>query len=627
MGRRTELYAAEPAVAFDRPLPPQWADRLVETQVDTVMGRPAEAVLWFRDPGHALLTDLRVTISRPLTVEVTSVAGRTHRLVFGGEVVGLETEVDGNGTFTKVRAMDLGHRLMRGRRVAAYVDRTLAEVTGELARRNGLTVGKMVGGGERIAHLSQPNLTDWELLAHLAEERGRYLTVHDRQLDIRPIPPASSAPPAEAGARGNPFVLQHGRNLRSVRAVVSSLEAVSAVQVRGWDPVAKQPVTDLADVERDVGGRVRSGFPARRLASAFGGSPRLLVAGRPYTTARQVSAAARALAEEAAAGTAELEAAVVGTPQLSAGLPVTLSGIGEPFSGQYTVTACRHSFDGECGYRTRVWVGRLPPPVVPPPPPLCGLGVATGTVVDIKEPDRGERGAVRLRLPWLSQDYVTDWARSVHFGGQGGGGVFSPEVGDEVLVGFEHGRLDRPYVLGGLYNGVDGPTGHEVPLVDADTGRLNRRSFVSRAGDRVELLSAAKQPQGVRLQTGDGKVCAHLDRKNTGMVVTAAGGDTPVRLHLDGQNQQVTLDAGAKGTVTIRAGTVRIEAASEDGGAGGALVLSGKDVTVTASGSLKLEGGTETEITGKDVTATATANLKLNGDTKTEITGKRVDIN
>ena len=33
--------------------------------------------------------------------------------------------------------------------------------------------------------------------------------------------------------------------------------------------------------------------------------------------------------------------------------------------------------------------------------------------------------------------------------------VWLPQVNDEVLVGFEHGDVRFPYVLGGLWNGVD----------------------------------------------------------------------------------------------------------------------------------------------------------------------------
>ena len=38
-----------------------------------------------------------------------------------------------------------------------------------------------------------------------------------------------------------------------------------------------------------------------------------------------------------------------------------------------------------------------------------------------------------------------------------GGSLFLPEVGDEVLVAFEHGDLRRPYIVGKLWNTTDPP--------------------------------------------------------------------------------------------------------------------------------------------------------------------------
>ncbi|GHF70346.1 type IV secretion protein Rhs [Streptomyces mashuensis] len=581
------LYAAEPVVAFGSPLREEWAGRLVEAYVDTALGVPARATLRFRDPEHRLLTSAGIAVGVPLTVAVATALRRSRTGVFDGEVTALETEADADGTFTTVRAMDRGHRLMRGRRVAAHVETTVAEVAERLAARHGLKAGRIDAERTRIPHLAQPNLTDWELLNHLADERGLRLSVEGGTVHMRRPAAASGAPAPGTGADRSPFVLEYGENLLALRAAVSSEGQVAGVEVRGWDPQGKAALSTRAGAGDSD--RLRLGVTPGRLGTAFPGpEPELLVGGRGHATAPRVDAAARALAQEAAAAMAQVSAEVVGTPELAAGVPVALTGVGEPFAGQYTVTSCRHSFDGDQGYRTLVGVGPLPPPVVPYPPPLCALGVAVGIVTDIKEPGQGQRGAVRLRLPWLSQEYVTDWVRTVQWGGAGGGGVFAPEAGDEVLVGFEHGRLDRPYVIGGLYNGVDGPTDHKLPLVDAGTGRANRRSLASRAGDRLELLSATDGPQGVRLRTGDGKLDAHLDRKDSTIALTAGdgGGGATLRISLDARgNGTLTVDAGPSGRLVLTAGTVEI---------------TGGTVTVTSDGDLTL-GGQRTTVTGNTV--------------------------
>ncbi|GHC44379.1 VgrG-related protein [Streptomyces cinnamoneus] len=590
-------YAAEPVLAFAGvPLPETWSEQLVAAAVESATNLPSTAYVRFRDPQHRLLAAARIKVGCALTVSVAAARHRTRTVVFDGEVTALETEVDADGSFTAVHAADRGHRLMRGRRVAAYVDSTVAEVAARAAARHGLRTGRVEADGTRVPHLAQPNLTDWELLAHLADQQGLHLTAEGAVLEMRRLPPATAAP--GTGADRSPYVLQYGVNLLSLRAAVSSTRQVGEVEVRGWDAVAKAPVVGKAPATGS--NRLRLGTTPGELAAAFGGQSGpglLLVSGRPYTTARQVQAAARALADETAAGTGELEATVAGTPQLRAGVAVSVNGTGAPFSGQYVLTSCRHTFDGNHGYLTQVRVGALPPPVVPHPPPLCVAGVAVGVVTDIREPGQGQRGAVRLRLPWLSQDYVTDWVRTLQWGGTGGGGVISPEAGDEVLVGFEHGRLDRPYVLGGLYNGKDAPTDHALPLVDSGTGRVNRRSVASRAGDRLELLTAPKGgPQGVRLLSGDGKVTAHLDRAGTAVRLRAGGPGKTVRAELDGRGSTVTIDAGPDGTVVLKAGTVRVEAKKPGGG----VVITGSRVCVESTGELSLKGAT-TRITGLPV--------------------------
>ena len=70
--------------------------------------------------------------------------------------------------------------------------------------------------------------------------------------------------------------------------------------------------------------------------------------------------------------------------------------------------------------------------------------------------------------------------------------MFLPEVGDEVLVGFDHGDVDQPYVLGGLYNGVDKPPLQD-DLIDGSDGKVNQRGFVSRLGHQLVFLDVRRQ--------------------------------------------------------------------------------------------------------------------------------------
>jgi len=105
-------------------------------------------------------------------------------------------------------------------------------------------------------------------------------------------------------------------------------------------------------------------------------------------------------------------------------------------------------------------------------------GVTAGIVTGNKDPDK--MGRVKVRFPWLSEQNETDWIRmTVFMAGGERGSFFLPEVGDEVLVAFEHGDINRPYVIGALWNGTDGP-----PETNQD-GQNNIRKIRSRSGHEI----------------------------------------------------------------------------------------------------------------------------------------------
>lgn len=513
-------YSAVPVVTADRPLPEQWANRLTGARVDTDDGTPAFASLRFRDPFHQLLTGTGIGIGTPLTISAVTVASRRQVRVFTGEVTGLASEYDDDGTFTVLRAHDQAHRLTQGRRLAVWQDTTVGQVVSDIAAQAGLRAGRVTASSARYPRLVQPNVTDWQFLRSLAELHGAVVTVEDGALSLAPPAPASLAPDPNQDDSQNPYLLTYGENLLALNAAVASTGPVNAIGVRGWNPSAKEPLAEQATV--GASDQVEIGTTAGDLAKTFTGNGITELVATRYALEYHLAAAAKSFAADAAAAFAELEATVTGTPELVAGSPVTLAAVGPPFSGRYTVTGVSHQFDPDHGYRTQVsFTSRRRSAQLAGAGQAAAAipGLAVGIVTDVREPDGVESGAVKVTFPWLNDQYTSDWARTVQFGGVGGGGVISPSQGDEVLVGFEQGRLDRPYVLGGLYNGKDKPSSDDIPLTTS-AGKVNRRSLSSRAGDRIDLLDTDSEP-GVLLTTGDGNVQVRLDRASGTLTLTA----------------------------------------------------------------------------------------------------------
>src|SRR5205085_10341153 len=86
------------------------------------------------------------------------------------------------------------------------------------------------------------------------------------------------------------------------------------------------------------------------LANKFGATTFVAV-DRAHTTQPSVDAVAKALADQIAGAFAEAEGTAKGDPRLKAGTPVSVGLAGDPFDGQYTLSATRHVFSPE-GYKT-----------------------------------------------------------------------------------------------------------------------------------------------------------------------------------------------------------------------------------------------------------------------------------
>ncbi|MGY1640650.1 VgrG-related protein [Geodermatophilus sp. SYSU D00703] len=590
------------------PLPSDVEQLLSSAYVDDSLHLPDLFVLRFRDPDRVVIPKTGVAVGATVRISIVSSGSQGPRPMVTGEVTALEAEFDSGGTFTVVRGYDHAHRLFRGRRTETYAQMTASDIARKVAERAQLRIGTIEATTTVFDHVTQGGVTDWRFLSGLAREAGYEMVVQDGRFSFRRPRPAAEAPDAGGRPVTDPLVLHMGTDLLRLRTVVTAAEQVKEVQVRGWDVAAKRAL--VADAPARTTSAELPAVTPTALADAFG-APVYVATDVPYRSQSEVDAAAGALAEQIAGAFAELEGVARGNPELRAGTAIALDNLGVPFDGKYTVTSSRHLYDSTSGYTTSVAVtgrherslygltsGGAAAPAAP--------GVVIAQVSDVNDPQ--QQGRVRLTFPWLSDDHVSDWSRTVQPGaGKDRGAMVVPEVGDEVLVAFEQGDIRRPYVLGGLYNGVDTPRPGAVGLVDPGSGAVNRRSVVSRRGHRIDLLDEDGRAEGISLSTGDGGLRLVLDA--TGTAITVAGDGTVL---VEGTKGVVVDAAGSK--LELRGGQIELTAqrgVTVDGGGGPVEVTAGGPLSLTGT-TATLEGSAQTEVKGGALCSVRAALVRIN---------------
>lgn len=137
-------------------------------------------------------------------------------------------------------------------------------------------------------------------------------------------------------------------------------------------------------------------------------------------------------------------------------------------------------------------------------------------VTDNKDPSK--LGRVKVKFPVLSDQDTTWWAPIIMLGASKNRGWFYiPEIDDEVLVIFEHGELDRPLVVGALWNGKDKP-----PDKNPD-GKNDRRVIKSRQGSRI-VFDDGDSPK-IIIEDGTGKGRITIDSNSNKITIEALEGD------------------------------------------------------------------------------------------------------
>lgn len=295
-------------------------------------------------------------------------------------------------------------------------------------------------------------------------------------------------------------------------------------------------------------------------------------------------------------------------PGVQVGTTVTVTGknvfsLADESFGEYTVIFVCHSCDGQGNYSNDFIA--IPATVKMPPEtnyaePYC----ETQSAMVTDNHDEKGLGRVRVKFHWMEGAEKSPWLRvTTPHAGEGKGMFLMPEVGEEVIVGFEGDSPAKPYIIGSVYHGkakcAFGNGGNDVKALQSKSGN---KVLMNDKDGSVQVADS----KGNEVMA-DGKGNINISSSAT---IKLTCGDSSVELKSDG-------------TITITGKAISISGTEK------VTITGGQNATIGSGGaSFVADGqGNEASMNAMKTNINGGAEANVNGGAKTTVSaGGKVAI-
>lgn len=192
-------------------------------------------------------------------------------------------------------------------------------------------------------------------------------------------------------------------------------------------------------------------------------------------------------------------------------------------------------------------------------------------VTDNEDPNN--LGRIRVQFDWqalLDDEMMTPWLRMAQpYAGGGKGFSFIPEIGEEVMIDFEGGNAERPYVKGTLYNGVGDPDGKWLPNNNSSN---QIKAIRTRNGHTIEIHDE-----------GDNGYIRIYDNEKENYILTFSTDEKLIKLESTGN-----IELYAKNDIIMHAGHDINASADND-----VFIAAGNDMQRSAENDIREHAGND----------------------------------
>lgn len=506
-------------------------------------------------------------------IEIKAGYHSDEETIFKGIVIKHNLKIRSNQSYLIIECKDKAVKLTIGRKSKYFYDNKDSDILDEIIDAYGLEKD-IEATNIQHAELVQYNVSDWDFCVTRSQANGKVCVVDDGKITIQK--PKFDTNEIET--------ISFGATMLDFDAEIDARNQVSKVTSYSWNCADQDLIeTEATDPQVNLNGNIT----ADELSSVINlENLELKSGGGTPDVELQEWADAKSLFNQLSKIRGRVK--FQGIPSVKPNTVIKLEGVGDRFNGKVYISAIRHqitngnwTIDAQFGINSK-WFFET---VEINDKPASGLvaavnGLQVGIVTQLEsDPDGEDR--ILVRLPIVDNESDGIWARvSTLDAGDNRGSFFRPEIDDEVIVGFINGNPKDAIVLGMMHSSAK-------PAPISATNDNHEKGFVTRSDMKVIF--------------NDDEVSMTLETPN-GNKIVLSDADGGIKLEDENGNS--------------------FEMNSE-----GITMESPSDISINASGDVKIEG-TNVEITANaEFKAAGSAGAELSTGAIAKIQGSLVQIN
>jgi len=493
--------------------------------------------------------------------------------IFKGIVTKHTIKSNKNTSYLLIECKDEAFKLTLAKKNKIYYESTESEIFEKIIKDNSLQ-SEVEPTTYKHNELVQYYATDWDFIQTRTQINNKICLVEDGTIVIKEPDLAQTSE----------HKATYGDNVFAFEAEIDARNQYESFEASIWNFSDQEIVSKTAEnADLNTTGNLTSSD----LATAAGSNNIILKhTGKIPDEILQTWVDGKSMLQQLSkiCGTVQIQ----GVHDILPGKLLTLEGMSNRFNGDVFVSAVNHEIE-DGNWLTTIkfgldneWfsetykVSQIPAAGMLPA--INGLHIG---VVSALEGDPEEEHRIQVKLPIISEEEEGVWARvlALH-AGENYGTHFLPEIGNEVLVGFLNDDPNQAIVLGSLFSNTN-----TSPIEYSDDNF--EKVIMTKSEIKITLNDELKS---ITLDTPDGKM-----------------------ISIDDDSAEVTIKDENDNIILMNSDGISI--------------TSSKDIILSATGDVKIDG-VNVEITASaGFKAEASATAEVSGSSSTTIKGGVVQIN